>query len=285
MNKTIYNDPDNNAIRFSKVKKIEGEMPFSGVGIKYVAFGEEIYYANDKKYTVKAGEYIIGNEFTAAIVQVNQPEPAQGLCIDISNQIITEVADYHTLSSEDLSQFLLSDQFFVNKYKAKNTSLGYSINEINHKIIAGTIEDELLRNELFYSLAESIVTDQRFVFDHLNKLDFKKINTNEEVFRALLAAKEYIDEQLLEQLSLDKISSEIGISKYHFIRLFKNTFGISPFQYLKRKKLQLAKQELVLGKPIAEITFQLGFADTPTFTKAFKQEFGMSPGQMKKSNF
>lgn len=138
---------------------------------------------------------------------------------------------------------------------------------------------------MFYSLAESIVTDQRFVFDHLNKLDFKKINTNEEVFRALLAAKEYIDEQLLEQLSLDKISSEIGISKYHFIRLFKNTFGISPYQYLKRKKLQLAKQELVLGKPIAEITFQLGFADTPTFTKAFKQEFGISPGQMKKSNF
>ena len=61
MNQTIYTDNEKNAIRFSNFKKLETECSFSGLGIKYVASGEEIYYANDKKYKVNAGEYIIGN--------------------------------------------------------------------------------------------------------------------------------------------------------------------------------------------------------------------------------
>ena len=61
MNHTIYADSDKNAIRFSNFKKLEVTCPFAGLGVKYVASGEEIYYANDKKYKVNAGEYIIGN--------------------------------------------------------------------------------------------------------------------------------------------------------------------------------------------------------------------------------
>ena len=67
MNQIIYADLERNAIRVSNFKKLETDCPFSGLGVKYVASGEEIYFANDKKYTVKKGEYIIGNEFTKSI--------------------------------------------------------------------------------------------------------------------------------------------------------------------------------------------------------------------------
>ena len=109
----------------------------------------------------------------------------------------------------------------------KNTSLGYSLNEINQKIKAGIFTNDLQQNELFYSLAESIITDQRFVFDHLSKLDFKKNVTNEEVFRAVFQAKSFIDEHITDNLSLEKITLQVGISKYHFIRVFKSVFGIN----------------------------------------------------------
>lgn len=282
MNKTVYKDEEKNEIRFSIIKKIEAEVPFAGLGVKYVAAGEEIYYANDKKYVVKQGDYIIGNDFTSSFVKIDHANEVQGLCIDISPQIITEVAEYHALNGENLKEFLLSDQFFVNRYNAKNTSLGYSLSEINRKIIAGTFQNNIQQNELFYSLAESIITDQRFVFDHLSKMEFKKVETNESVFRALLGAKSFIDEHLLSNLSLDEICISAGISKYHFIRLFKNTFGISPYQYQKRKRLELAKIELGLGKEINDIAFTLGYADVPTFSKAFKLVFGVSPSSIRK---
>lgn len=285
MNQTIYKDIDKNAIRFSKITNIEAEMPFTGLGVKYVASGEEIYYANGKKYIVKEGEYIIGNDFTSSIVNINKKEPVQGLCIDISSQIISEVAQYHDLNGSDLKEFLLSDQFFVNKYNAKNTSLGYTLKEINKKIISGKISNDLQENELFYSLAESIINDQRFVFDHLNKMDFKKIVTNEEVFRSVMHAKSFMEEHITENLSLEQICSEAGISKYHFVRVFKNTFGISPYQYQKRKRLDHARIELMKGTSVLETALLFGYADVPTFSKAFKQALGKSPIQIKNSNF
>jgi AraC-like DNA-binding protein len=282
MNQTLHTDADKNAIRFSNFKKLETECPFTGLGVKYVASGEEIYYANDKKYKVNAGEYIIGNEFTKSQVQIDHKEIVQGLCVDISSDIISEVAEFHDVNGSELKEFLLSDQFFVNRYNVKNTSLGYSLHEINQKIKRGTFANDFQQNELFYSLAESIITDQRFVFDHLSKLDFKKNATNEEVFRAVLLAKTFIDEQINENISLEKMALQTGISKYHFIRVFKSVFGISPYQYQKRKRLELAKLDLLIGNEIFFTAIRYGFPDVPSFSKAFKQQFGQTPGSIKK---
>jgi AraC family transcriptional regulator len=282
MNQTIYKDCNKNEIRFSRIMKIEAEMPFTGLGVKYVASGEEIYYANKKKYIVREGEYIIGNDFTKSIVHIDENDPVQGLCIDISSQIISEVAQYHDLNGTDLREFLLSDQLFVNRYNVKNTSLGYTLIEINRKIKSGQFNNDLHQNELFYSLAESIITDQRFVFDHLNKMDFKKVITNEEVFRAILDAKSFMDQHIMDNLSLEQISLQAGISKYHFIRLFKNTFSVSPYQYQKRKRLEMAKHEIDKGKTIKETALLFGYGDVSAFSKAFKQVFGQAPASRKK---
>jgi AraC-like DNA-binding protein len=282
MNQTIFKDENNNAIRFSKFDKLEAETPFTGLGIKYVASGEETYFANDKKFSVKEGEYIIGNDFTSSIVKIDHEKPVQGLCIDISTNIICDVADYYDLNGADLTEFLLSDQFFVNRYNIKNTTLGYSLVEINQSIKTGNYDNLFLQEELFYSLAESIITDQRFIFNHLNKMDFKKVNTNEEVFRLLLNAKELLDLHAMKNLSLEEISAGAGISKYHFIRLFKNVFGISPYQYQIRRRLENAKLELLKGGSILDTAFAHGYSDLATFSKAFKQAFGQSPSQFMK---
>lgn len=284
MNLTVYKDQDKNAIRFSNILKIKAEVPFGGLGVKYVASGEEVYYANGKKYTVKEGEYIIGNDFTHSVVHIDKSVPVQGLCIDISPQIISEVALYHDVNGSDLREFLLSDQFFVNRYNVKNTSLGYTLNDINTRIKAGAFRNDLHQNELFYSLAESIINDQRFVFDHLSKMNFKKEVTNEEVFRAMLNAKAHMDARIMDNLSLEELSKQIGISKYHFLRVFKNTFGISPYQYQKRMRLLQARQELMLGHDILETAIRYGYFNVQSFTKAFKSAFGKTPGVIKKSN-
>ncbi|MFN9595770.1 MAG: helix-turn-helix domain-containing protein [Bacteroidota bacterium] len=280
MNRTVYADEDKNAIRFSRVIKLEAETPFTGFGIKYVASGEENYFINRKKFTVRKGEYIIGNDFTKTIVQIDHKDPAEGICIDISAKIISEVAEYHDLNGKELEEFLLSGQFFVNRYNVKNTCLGYTLGEINKFMKTGTSTLSLLHNELFYSLAESIVTDQRFIFDHLRKMDFKKNVTNEEIFRSLLAAQEFIDEHILDNFSLEQLSKQAGISKYHFIRVFKHVFGVSPYQYQKRKRLVEARNLINQGLTIQETAILLGYADVPTFSKAFKQHFGRAPSHL-----
>jgi AraC-like DNA-binding protein len=87
-----------------------------------------------------------------------------------------------------------------------------------------------------------------------------------------------------ENLSLDKLCAQIGISKYHFIRVFKNVFGISPYHYQKLKRLEHGRFELLNGHSIFDTALRCGFADVPAFSKAFKQAFGQSPGTLQKSN-
>lgn len=282
MNLSIYTDHLNNAIRFSSFAKMETETMFSGMGIKYVASGEEIYYVNGNKYAVKQGEYIIGNDFTSAFVKIDHHQAVQGLCIDVSTQIIDEVAGYHHLHGDDLKSFLLSEQFLVNKYQAKNTTLGYSLYEINKSIQNKSFDSLMLNEEVFYSLAESIIEDQRYIFNHLNKLNFTKENTNTEVFRLLLQAKNYIHDKLHQHVSLDELTVEIGMSKYHFIRLFKKVFGLSPYQYQKVKRVEYAKTLLQKGVNVAEVAIQLGYTDTASFSKSFKQVSGINPSDIKK---
>lgn len=284
MNRNIYLDVDSNAIRFSEILKMEGETPFTGLGIKYVVSGTETYYANDKRYTVSEGDYILGNDFTNTLVQINHQQPVQGLCIDISAQIVSEVSEYHDLNGSEMKEFLLSDQLLVNTYRIKSTSLEFTLNEIIGKIKAGNFSNDLQQRELFYSLAESIIADQRFILNHFRRMRFKKHFTNAEVFRYILSAKNYIDEHVSENISLDKLSIKTGIFKYHFIRLFKNTFGISPYQYQIRQRLEHARLELLKGISVTDVAFHYGFAGAATFSKAFKQYFGMGPLVLQKSN-
>lgn len=282
MNKTLYKDDQKNAVRFSEITKMETEIPFSGIGIKYVVRGEEQYFASRKKLTVKQGEYLLGNDFTAAVVQINQKEPVQGLCIDISAEIMAEVADYYDLHEADLKHFLLSDQFFVNRYQAMSTTLGSSLLALDTKLKGGNCRADFINDEHFYALATAIVTDQRFVLKHLNKMNFKKMQTNEEVLRSLLQAKSLIDSQSLQQLSITQLASEIGISKYHFLRMFKSTFGISPYQYQQQKRLELAKSELQQGRSVSDTAILHNYADVAAFSKAFKQAFGQAPSRFLK---
>ncbi len=282
MNQTIFQDEDKNAIRYSLINHIDTEIEFNGFGVKYVASGAEIYHVNGRKYKVEEGQYIIGNDFTKASVQINLKKQVQGLCIDISPKVINEVAMYNDISESELAEFLLSDQFFVNRYNIKNTTLGYTLHEINQQIKNGKFVDDFQHEELFYSLAESIVTDQRVVLNHLSKLNFKKQETNHELFRILLKAKDIMDTNLFDSLKLDEITTASGISKYHFIRLFKSVFGISPYQYLKRQKLEYARQQLSGGSKINDLASLLGYPDTPSFSKAFKQIFGITPSSVKK---
>lgn len=174
VNQTIYHDSDQNAIRYSKVKGVSAEILFSGVSLKYLISGSGEYVANNRKYNLSANEYIIGNDYTSGEVSFKDKTHTIGLCIDISGEVIRVVANYYELSACHFKEFLLSDQFLVNKYLARNNQLGCLLKKIHMGIINDHIENSLLNQELFYDLAEALIADQRFVFEHLNKMNFKK---------------------------------------------------------------------------------------------------------------
>ena len=72
---------------------------------------------------------------------------------------------------------------------------------------------------------------------------------------------EYIDEHLSENLSLDVLATLCDLSQFHFCRQFKQSTGISPYQYLLQQRLEKAKQLLLNSKlSVAEVAQAVGLA-------------------------
>lgn len=93
----------------------------------------------------------------------------------------------------------------------------------------------------------------------------------------LKRVKEYIRDRLTENVSLQDISHEVGLSKCYFAQLFKQSMGITPYQYIIQQRISKAKQLLKQDMPLVEIALSCGFANQSAFNKTFHKCMGTTP--------
>lgn len=114
---------------------------------------------------------------------------------------------------------------------------------------------------------------RRHAHDNLNPLAIKHEH------QAVQVAKDYLQAHYAEDVALDDIASVVGLSPYYLSRVFKAAIGLPPYKYLIQIRLQRAKTLLASGQAIADVAYQVGFADQSHMSKWFKRVFGVPPGQ------
>jgi transcriptional regulator GlxA family with amidase domain len=91
-------------------------------------------------------------------------------------------------------------------------------------------------------------------------------------------AQTYIEENIEEKISFEKLASMLAISRRNFDRRFVKATGNTPVEYLQRVKVEAAKKELEKGrKTIFEIMSDVGYVDDKAFREVFKKVTGLSP--------
>jgi AraC family transcriptional regulator len=101
---------------------------------------------------------------------------------------------------------------------------------------------------------------------------------------SLTLVKEYINNHLHQNLKLEKIAAIAQLSPYHFLRLFKQSMGITPHQYILQCRLNQAKHLLQHSElSIVEIATRTGFCDQSHLTRYFKRMMGATPKQLLQS--
>jgi AraC family transcriptional regulator len=94
----------------------------------------------------------------------------------------------------------------------------------------------------------------------------------------LQQAIDYINQYLNQDLTVRAIASVIQMSPYHFTRLFKQSTGLAPHQYVIQCRVERAKQLLLKDElTIAEIAYKVGFANQSHLNRHFKRLFGVTP--------
>jgi len=96
--------------------------------------------------------------------------------------------------------------------------------------------------------------------------------------RHLLKAKDLADARYAEPLQVDDLARAAGLSKAHFSREFRRTFGESPYVYLLTRRLERAAALLRhTDYSVAEICLEVGLQGIGSFTTSFKRMYGMTP--------
>jgi AraC-like DNA-binding protein len=96
--------------------------------------------------------------------------------------------------------------------------------------------------------------------------------------RVLRRIHEYIDDNIDQRISVGLLAAMANLSVCYFVRAFKQSMGVTPHDYLIRRRVERTKQ-LLSGTdiPLSQIALAAGFADQSHFARRFRQHVGMSP--------
>ncbi len=96
--------------------------------------------------------------------------------------------------------------------------------------------------------------------------------------RRVSRALRHIEQHADHALELDQLATVAAMSKFHFLRIFRRTVGMTPYQFLLSIRLRRAALRLLTSPDaVTKIAFESGFGDLSTFNNAFRIRFGMSP--------
>jgi AraC-like DNA-binding protein len=96
--------------------------------------------------------------------------------------------------------------------------------------------------------------------------------------RHLLRARDLADARYAEPLGVEDMAAAAGLSKAHFSREFRRTFGESPYVYLLTRRLERAAALLRnTDHSVAEICLEVGLQGVGSFTTSFKRMYGVTP--------
>lgn len=246
----------------------------------------EIYFLADLK---GEGFIYIGNKKMKlqknALVIIDQNLPHRN---DLTN------ASSHERYLLELSPNLFNDHtnqlihIPVNLFFKQNTGVhqldNLTLNQIK-RILLSIYDDSIIHEKYYEDLVrlrvmEIILLLARFIdnqqFESTDVLSIQKKN--------ILKITQYINENYMDNLSLELLSKHFFLSKPYLSRAFKQTMGITLHTYINQKRIAHAQRLLIMFKDytVDEISQICGFNSTSYFIKQFKQTTSMTPIQFRK---
>lgn len=103
---------------------------------------------------------------------------------------------------------------------------------------------------------------------------------------SIQSVKEYIAENLNENLTVSRLAEIVNMSSSHFSRVFKQQTGFSPYDYILISRLNRAKYLLqVTDMTVSSIAYEIGFNSESNFIYFFTENEGISPGKFRRLKF
>jgi AraC-like DNA-binding protein len=256
----------------------------STYSIKYTLRGTEDYWLDGRKYSVSSGRFLLVNRERPIDFRVPPGQKVQSFCIHLEPGLVQDTYAHLTGTDQSLldhsSPHSSVPELQELIYPDGENVLGEYLRHMAIHFNSQTATLSLDQDEVYYNLTRRLLQLQNSLPKGGERLDALQSSTRIELLRRLTIARELIDAQKDESLDVNTIARGAMMSSSHFFRSFKKVYGLSPYQYHQKRRLERAASLLRTRKMNAtEVAFECGFPDLPSFSKAFKKAFGQSPRQ------
>lgn len=95
-------------------------------------------------------------------------------------------------------------------------------------------------------------------------------------------AREFLSEHVADDVALDDLVAAAGLSRYHLIRAFRQEYGLTPFAFHRRQRVERAREVLRRGGSLASAVAAARFADQSHLGRVFTATFGVTPGEYRR---
>ncbi len=210
----------------------------------------------------------------------------ESFCIFFPDKMVNEVYSSMKASNEQLlddpNDVKPTNIDFVEKTYSDHWLAG-TLAQMKSQHVHNSLEQSWL-DEKLHELAQGLLLVHRETGQERLRLQSLRASTREELYKRLHLGHEYISAYYDQSISLSDMARAACLSTNHFLRSYKQLFGMSPHQYVTERRLQQAKKLLLqTDRPITDICIEIGFQSVSSFSSLFARRFAASPSQFRRN--
>ncbi|MDN5216255.1 AraC family transcriptional regulator [Fulvivirgaceae bacterium BMA12] len=232
---------------------------------------------NKKNIKINENAYVLTNPGQHYNLLIDEPTATETLNIHFGEKFYEEAL--YVLKNDDNS--LLNNPFgqhLTLELPIKSFFRDHTFNQLINMVLSTESSGSLINDAALFALFQHVFEEYQEDNRKGESLESLKRCTREEIMKRLLIARDYIHVYYPLPISLQELSAVSCLSRFHFLRLFKQAFGISPYQYIKKIRIRQALYLISKNQhTLEDIAAAVGLKNGSSLSRMIHQSQGVYP--------